>query len=150
MQSHYSLSPSSGFWILEYGELIVGFIAIDAAKSTPAPSLADPKGFVPAQKTKGTSSVATIRHFYVDEPYRIAGMQDDLLNHAVRHTFNSNKTVQSIRAADSPLIPYVRESLRSNGFKLQEYTERVGVFRWKLGVRLLERADWQKAGDHSS
>jgi len=149
LQSHYSLSPASGFWLLEYGDIIIGIIAIDAAKSEPAPS-SDVKGFVPAQKTKGTGTVATIRHFYVDEPYRVVGMQNDLLNHAVRHTFEANKTVQSIRAADSQLVPYIRDSLRSSGFKLQEYTEKVGVFRWKLGLRLLEREDWQKAGNHSS
>lgn len=125
----------------------MGLIAIDAAKSAPPPSPApDVKGFVPAQKKKGTSSVATIRHFYVDEPYRVAGIQNDLLAHAVRHTFDSDKAVQTIRAADSPLVPYVRESLRSTGFILQEYTERVGIFRWKLGVRSLSREDWQEAG----
>jgi hypothetical protein len=136
--AHYSNCPASGIWILDYGETFVGLIAIDASKPIDDPAM------VKSNKKKGTSSTATLRHFYVQEQYRKAKVQDDLLAHALRHAFSSDGIVQCIRATDSPLIPYARESLRSAGFKLLEYTEEVGVLRWKLGLRMLERADWNQ------
>lgn len=53
IKDHYSLSPASGFWIVEYGDKFVGLIAIDA-------STEDDSTKRPEAKT-----TATIRHFYV-------------------------------------------------------------------------------------
>ncbi|KAF7339423.1 hypothetical protein MSAN_02156400 [Mycena sanguinolenta] len=137
IKDYYSRSPASGFWILELGEKFVGLIALDA-------SIEDS-----AKNRKGkttTSETATIRHFYVQEPYPASGVQDDLLSHAVNHCFNATPAVvQRIKSADSPLIPYTRKALKEAGFVLEENTETVGVLRWKLGLRSLQRDAWEKA-----
>jgi hypothetical protein len=144
IQSYYARSPFSGLWILEYGETFVGLIALDASLDSESDDLVTSE--TKSNFKKGTSRTATIRHFYVEEQFRGIGMQKDLLDHAVRHAFSSNSTVRTIKAADSPLAPYVRVCLRSAGFQLQKHTETVGVFAWKLGQRILERDDWKKAG----
>ena len=72
-------------------------------------------------------------------------MQKDLIDHAVRHTFTSSTVVQSIEAADSPLIQYIRLGLREAGFELRKNTKTVGLLGWKLGGRMLERATWEKS-----
>lgn len=138
--SYYAQCPESGFWILEYGSIFVGLLALDA--STEAPSVAGKKN--KSKPKKGTSPTATIRHFYIEEPYRKTGIQEDLLNHAVRHAFNASREVQAIKAADSPLALYAREAYKKKGFALEKYTEKVGVFGWKLGERKLERSAWEK------
>ncbi|KAJ6519879.1 hypothetical protein C8R45DRAFT_953122 [Mycena sanguinolenta] len=138
IKDYYSRSPASGFWIVEFGEKFVGLIALDA--SIEDDSTKNRKG-----KTI-TSDAAIIRHFYVQEPYPASGVQDDLLSHAVNHCFNTNPAiVQQIKSADSPLIPYTRKSLKEAGFVLEENTETVGVLRWKLGLRSLQRDAWEKA-----
>ncbi|KAJ6604706.1 hypothetical protein DFH09DRAFT_1123563 [Mycena vulgaris] len=135
IQEYYSRSPASGFWILDYGDRFVGLIAIDA--SVEDASRGD-------RKTT-TSQTATLRHFYVQEPYPAAGIQDDLLSHAVTHCLNATPAiVQQIKAPDSPLVPYARKSLKEAGFVLDKNTETVGVFRWKLGIRTLRRAVWEQ------
>ncbi|KAJ7487658.1 hypothetical protein B0H11DRAFT_2014324 [Mycena galericulata] len=126
---HYSRSPASGFWILEFDGHFVGLIALDAS----------------IDDASNTSHIATIRHFYVQEPYPASGIQNDLLSHAVNHCFNSEGSlVQEIKAGDSPLVPYARKALQQAGFILQKNTEAVGVFRWKLGIRSLQRDVWEK------
>ncbi|RDB28443.1 hypothetical protein Hypma_015474 [Hypsizygus marmoreus] len=135
---YYSRSPSSGLWILDYGDLFVGLIALDASNDSQLTTIGKAGG-----GTKGTASTATIRHFYVDEAYRTTGIQEDLLNHAVQFAFDADPRVQQIRAPDSPLIPYVRASLRDAGFVLDEHTQRVGVLGWKLGMRVLDKKDFK-------
>ena len=141
IQVHYSRSPASGFWVLEFGNKFIGIIAIDAS---PESSHTSRRG--KNYEGKGiTSPVPILRHLYVDEPYRAIGMQKDLIDHAVRHTFTSSTVVQSIEAADSPLIQYIRLGLREAGFELRKNTKTVGLLGWKLGGRMLERATWEKS-----
>jgi hypothetical protein len=136
--THYSRSPASGFWIIDYEDKFVGLIAIDASVEEDSSSK--------SKKSKATTSeTATIRHFYVQEPYPTSGVQDDLLSHAVTHCFNlKSAIVQQINAPDSPLVPYVRKSLKEAGFILEKNTETVGVFGWKLGMRTLQRDAWER------
>ena len=143
IKSYYSRSPSSGLWILDYGTTFVGFIALDASLDAESndPVSSEKK----VNKKKGTSRIAVIRHFYVEEQYRGIGIEKDLLDYAVRHAFSSDSTVRTIKAADSPLAPHVRECLRSGGFQLQKHTKTVGMMGWKLGERILERSEWEKA-----
>jgi len=143
IQSFYTRSPFSGLWILEYRDSFVGLIALDASLDSESNDLvtSDKK----MSNKKGTSHIATIRHFYVEEEFRGIGIQKDLLDHAVRRAFSSDSTVRTIKASDSPLIPYVGACLRSAGFQLQNHTEKVGVLAWQLGERTLERNDWDKA-----
>ncbi|KAJ7293631.1 hypothetical protein C8J57DRAFT_1269539 [Mycena rebaudengoi] len=130
ISAYYSRSPASGFWILNYGDRFVGLIAIDASNQDQ-----------PANK-KSTAQTAIIRHFYVQEPYPAANIQDDLLSHAVNQCFKSG-IVQQIKAADTPLVPYVQKSLRAAGFILEDKARSVGVFRWKLGTSSLSRSAWE-------
>ncbi|KAF8912711.1 hypothetical protein CPB84DRAFT_1759318 [Gymnopilus junonius] len=134
IQTYYSKPPASGFWLLEYGNDFVGLIAVDASQ----PTERRPKGENRPPKT------ALIRHFYVEEAYRGAYIQDDLLTHAINHAFNADPKLERIEALESPLITYVRKSLRSAGFEPGSTTRQVGILRWNMGTRYLEREKWSK------
>ena len=133
ISAHYSRDPGSGFWVFEHGDQIIGLIAVDASKETD-----DDK----SSASKSEEKTATIRHFYVDEAYRVAKIQGDLLEHAVKHAF-SNPKVQRIEAFDSPLVPYIRACLRNAGFKFDRNSKTIGLLRWSLSVRCLNRDEWK-------
>ncbi|CCM01947.1 uncharacterized protein FIBRA_04020 [Fibroporia radiculosa] len=148
--SYYSRSPSSGFWILEFSDKVVGFIAVDASldstsdktiASSPAP-IKRKDGRV--KYSEGTSKMATIRHFYVDEPYRTVDIQSDLLSHAVQQVFASSPVVERIRASETPLKSYIGNALRKCGFEFELNTEKVGVLRWQNTIQVLKRQTWKK------
>ncbi|KAG6812494.1 hypothetical protein H0H92_002601 [Tricholoma furcatifolium] len=133
--THYTRNPASGLWILEYGRLFVGLIALDVtSESTTKGGKKSPKGV----------SSAIVRHFYVDEVYRGSGIQEDLLAHALRTAFSAEPNLKVVHATDSQLLPYARNCLRDAGFVLEENTKTIGVFRWKLGKRTLSREEWEK------
>lgn len=141
ISAHYSRDPGSGFWLFKYGDDIIGLIAVDASNKPDD----DDKSSASKSKSsasKSKSKTATIRHFYVDEPYRVANVQEDLLEHAVKHAFSDPK-VQRIEAFDSPLVPYLRACLRNAGFQLDHNTKKIGLLRWNLGVRYLNRDEWK-------
>jgi hypothetical protein len=144
IQAYYAQYKASGLWILEYDKKSIGIIAIDANPESESNPDAKKRSKKPL-----SSSVAVIRHFYVDEPYRPTQIQDDLLRHAVKHAFSSDPTLDRIEARDSPLTRYAQQSLKSAGFRLEQHTETVGLFRWKLGTRVLERAEWKKSEEAS-
>jgi GNAT superfamily N-acetyltransferase len=147
---HYTLSPASGFWILEYANRFVGLIALDASgDAVPPPAQIEGDGGAKKAKQAKTKQAETprtaiIRHFYVDEAFRGARIQDDLLTHAVDYAFSNDPSLVAIQATDSPLASYTREALRKAGFQLDHYTDKVGIFGWKLGVRVMERSEWKK------
>jgi hypothetical protein len=126
---HYYQDSASGLFIFEMGDTYIGFIAIDATQ----PDEKDP------QKPK----TALIRHFHVDEKFRKVNAQKDLLDYAVSRAFNEDTGLQRIQATDSPLLEYQRSCLRAYGFELDHHTKSVGIQRWKMGVRYLEREKWQ-------
>jgi GNAT superfamily N-acetyltransferase len=134
ISAHYSRDRGSGFWLYEYGDQVIGLIAVDASNKP------DDNEKSSASKSKGKT--ATIRHFYVDEPYRVANIQEDLLKHAVNHAFSDPK-VQRIEASDSPLVPYLRACLRNAGFQLDHNTKKIGLLRWNVGVRYMSRDEWK-------
>jgi RimJ/RimL family protein N-acetyltransferase len=126
ISAYYSRDPGSGFWLLEYGDHFVGLIASDKPNKTSASEF----------------KTATIRHFYVDQTYRTTNVQEDLLQHAVKHAFSDSK-VQRIEAFDSPFVPYIRVCLQSAGFQLDHYTKKFILLRWSVGVRYLNRDEWK-------
>ncbi|OSD03483.1 hypothetical protein PYCCODRAFT_1451615 [Trametes coccinea BRFM310] len=145
--TYYSRSPSSGCWILEWGGRFVGMIALDASPDadadeqvTPGSVKKDRSGQV--KMTKGTAKVATIRHFHVEEPYRPAGMQNDLLSYALKHAFTVDPKLEGVRATASPLRAYISESLKRHGFRHEKKGARVGALRWQNSVYILDRAQW--------
>jgi len=137
IMKYYSRSSSSGFWILEYGRILVGLVAVDASTDSLLNDTGTPK------YTKGTASVATIRHFYIDEIYRRSGIQADLLNHAVRLAFESNESLEQIQSLDNPLLPYFHVCLRDAGFRFVKSTHKFGILGWQVGLRSLARTDWE-------
>ena len=137
---YYSRQPASGFWILEYGDAFVGLIAIDATQFSGGEKKSKQKGTKPPK-------TALIRHFHVEEAFRTSNIQDDLLNHAVNYSFEKDAKLERIEAPDSPLIGYLRPCLRSAGFELDHHTKKVGLLRWNLGTRYLQRKSWNKEKD---
>jgi GNAT superfamily N-acetyltransferase len=138
--AYYSYSPSSGFWILDYDDKFVGLIALDASSASES---ADSDDETVTQK--GSSKTALIRHFYVDEVYRASGVQADLLKHAIQAAFDSDDQVLRIRALDSPLNSYIGSCLQEAGFTIEHPIEEVGLFRWKINMRILERRVWERS-----
>ena len=135
ISAHYSRDPGSGFWVFEHEGQVIGLIAVDASNK--------PDDEDKSSASKSNDKTATIRHFYVDEPYRVANVQEDLLEHAVKHTFSVPK-IQRIEAFDTPLVPYLRICLRNAGFQPDlGYTKKVGVLGWSWGVRYLNRDEWK-------
>lgn len=155
IRSYYSRSPASGFWILEFGDKFVGFIAVDASldatsedtviSSATQGSKASRKEVVSTKA--GTSSIATIRHFYVKEEYRPALSQDDLLHHAIQHAFNSDKAVGEIRVTDLELASWASQAFRKQGFIIDKQVAKVGVLGWSIRERVLTRERWKKIQD---
>ena len=145
-EAYYSRSPASGLWILEYNERFVGLIAVDASSDSASTDIP----FSPNDKdkkklsSKGTSSLATIRHFYVEEPYRTTLVQDDLLKCALKYAFQE-KTVERVRAMNAELTPYIGKSLQRHEFSNKSLVETVGVFGWGVWEAALDRETWQKA-----
>ncbi|EGN92965.1 hypothetical protein SERLA73DRAFT_116601 [Serpula lacrymans var. lacrymans S7.3] len=145
IQEHYSLSPSSGFFILEYGGDFVGLIGIDASKESLQEKTIASMGERLDSKNKATSRIATIRHFHVEPPFRKAKIQNDLLKHALDHAFGASKTVQKVDGTDSPLVPYKTNCFKENGFGIEKTEGKLGLFGWALNLRTVDRATWEKA-----
>src|SRR5579863_1289233 len=91
IQTHYARSPASGFWVLEHTNKTIALIAIDASLDAANDEMAtnETGEWLKARLAKkGTSRVATIRHFYADEEYRNVNIEDDMLQFAVKSTFS--------------------------------------------------------------
>ncbi|KAF9241323.1 hypothetical protein BU15DRAFT_87245 [Melanogaster broomeanus] len=139
IQKYYSRSPSSGLFILEYGTKFIGLSFVKK----------DEDGKLLADKSKnfyssGTSSTATIRHFFVDEPYRTSEVQDDLLEFAVRHAFTTTQDVNVIKVSATTLHDYAHRSLGRLGFTVEKHVRKIGVYGWSLDIMSLEKARWKK------
>lgn len=145
IKDYYTRSPSSGVFLLEYGDKFVGFVAVDASPDSSSNEVivnADSKGKV--SFTKSTSDVAVIRHFFVEEPYRTVNVQADLLQFALQQVFSSSTKVKTVKGLDSSLVPYVGKAMRQEGFKEENVLDKVGVLRWKRRVMVLDRETWEK------
>lgn len=150
LQKYYARSPSSGIFILEYGTKFIGLVAIDASKDSQSEEsltkknnlgLADkPKGFY----SSGTSSVATIRHFHVEEQFRKSNVQQDILAFAARHVFTTAQSVKVLKASTTTLLDYKYNSLRELGFSMEKQTGKLGIVGWRLNTMSLERTRWEK------
>lgn len=115
--------------MLEYEGRNIGILALDAS---------DPNG----ENIKNPQPhKATIRHFYVADPYRQTGVHEDLLVHALNQAFTS-PDVSSVEANYSMLTPYIKKTLISHGFKIST-SHRNGLFvSWEVGTAVLQRAVW--------
>jgi hypothetical protein len=146
IQAHYARSPASGFWLLEFGDKNIGLIAVDASldSTNDEPVTKQSKERLSAStKQKGTSRVATIRHFFAEEAYRRVNIEDDLLQFAVESTFNADRAVKSIRMLASPLRPAILNSLRRNKFARGDLVEKIGIVGWEVHWYTLERSVWE-------
>jgi len=130
----YTISPASGFHILEYEGRNIGILGLDASPAA-------------AQETQ--QGRARIRHFYVSEHYRPTGIQNDLLVHAINQAFSSPE-VSSIEADYSMLTPYVKKSLLDHGFKISTSHRNGLMISWEVGTAVLQRNAWEKRSNTKS
>jgi len=147
IQAYYARSPASGLWLLEFGDKIIGMIAVDASLDATNDESITQQTSERLRETlerKGTSHVATIRHFFAEEAYRRVKIEDDLLEHAVEKTF-TNKSVSTVRILASPLRPAILESLRRNRFSKGDRVESIGMLGWEACWYNLERSRWEAA-----
>jgi hypothetical protein len=137
--SHYARSKWSSFWVLEYNDKVIGFVAIDASR--PAGGSDDCAQF------PGSSSVAILRHFYVTSTYRKGDMQSELLAHALRRVFSAKNRIRYIYARDLPLADYVTRALHQAGFRPKRTmgVKRIGVLGWRMRLCALSREQWKIA-----
>lgn len=146
IEAHYARSPASGFWVLELGNKIIGLIAVDAsldaANDEPVTQQSKERLKV-SIKQKGTSRVATIRHFFAEEAYRSVHIEEDLLQFAVESTFEADKAVKSIRMAASPLRPVIMNILRQYKFVKGDRVGTIGILGWEVCWYTLERSRWE-------
>ncbi|KAI9508763.1 hypothetical protein F5148DRAFT_1275597 [Russula earlei] len=146
IKPYYARSPASGLWLLEYGDKIIGLIAVDAS---PDATFDEPVTQLSSEELKtrlakrGTSRVATIRHFFAEEAYRRAKIEDDLLQFAVASTFKADRDVELIRVQASPLRPAILSSIRRNKFSKEERAGTIGILGWEVNWYTLERAQWK-------
>ena len=94
-------------------------------------------------KKTGTSSVATIRHFFAEEAYRGVNIEDDLLEFAVESTFDGDRVVKSIRILATELRPAILNSLRRNKFVKGDRVGAGGIQNWEVNWYTLERSRWE-------
>ncbi|KAG8219852.1 hypothetical protein J3R82DRAFT_830 [Butyriboletus roseoflavus] len=131
LHKYYARSPSSGLFILEYGDKFIGLVAIDASRDSQSEQgfmnkdrqghiLAD--GNLKILYSTGTSSVATIRHFFVEERFRKSNVQQDILAFATRHVFTTAQDVKVLKTTATPLLGYKYSSLRELGFSIEKQT----------------------------
>lgn len=152
LQKYYARSPSSGLFILEYDNNFIGLVAIDASKDSQSEQVFVKKtehGHILADQTKnfyssGTSSVATIRHFYVEERFRKSNVQQDMLAFAARHAFTMAQDIKVLNASGTPLLGYKYNSLRELGFSVGKQIGKLGILGWKVDEMSLERARWER------
>ncbi|KAG6336959.1 hypothetical protein ID866_2153 [Astraeus odoratus] len=152
IQGYYARSPASGFFVLEYNSSVIGLVAVDACEDSQLDQSFVRKGDdgkVTQQEKKdiykkGTSSTATIRHIYVDEPFRKADVQDDLVAFAIRHAFTTSKDVKEIKITTSSLLGYVQKSLRNFGFTVESSAKKLGIYGWTIDNMSLERTWWER------
>jgi len=147
IQSYYARSPASGLWLLEYGDKLIGLIAIDASPDATYDELfteQKPEVLKARLNKKGTSRVATIRHFFTEEAFKRVNIEDDLLQFAVESTFK-DRSVNAIRTLASPLRPGILSSLRRNKFSKGDRVETVGILGWEVNWYTLERSQWKGA-----
>ncbi|KZT42444.1 hypothetical protein SISSUDRAFT_1041404 [Sistotremastrum suecicum HHB10207 ss-3] len=160
----YSQDPASSLWVVEHKRLLIGVIAIDASEDaaiTNLPTTIDLAASLkeesesPSSKAKSTkkkaplpsqgSSTAIIRHFFMDESYRMAAVQDDLLAQALSQAFSAKRSTKltHIQAIHSEFEKYVGTALRKAGFRVaSEKPETLGFFRWRRYALELERENW--------
>jgi hypothetical protein len=149
IQAYYTRSPASGLWLLEYGDKIIGMIAVDASpNATNDESITQETSAEQLRASlerTGTSRIATIRHFFAEEAYRRVKIEDDLLQFALEKAFTANKSVSTVRILASPLRPAILESLQRNQFSKGDRVESIGMLSWEVCWYNLERSRWEAA-----
>ncbi|KAI0094651.1 hypothetical protein BDY19DRAFT_913875 [Irpex rosettiformis] len=149
VEPYYARSPASGVWILEYGEKFVGLICVDASmdslsEETLNDANKDDRKYLQNKWEKGTSHTANIRHFYAMTEYRKTGVQEDLLEYAIKHVFETDKTVKTIVATENTLDDWTTRAYRKEGFGVDRVVGKMGILGWELRRRVLTRKQWEE------
>lgn len=139
---YYARAPASGLWTLHLGERFVGLVGLDASADA---SFAAPESASRAEPA--TPPAAVLRHLYVEEQYRAARAQDDLLAHALRTAFGTPGGPASVRARTTGVQGYVEDALRRAGFVSDERAEgwagTVGLLKWRKREWTLQKTEWE-------
>ncbi|KIJ51373.1 hypothetical protein M422DRAFT_203530 [Sphaerobolus stellatus SS14] len=129
---YYSRSPASGFYVLEHKEKVIGIVGLDANAKLDADAKPSKSK---STATSATASTALIRHFFLEEQYRGAGVQADLLEYAVAQAFMAKISPQRIRILVHDLEPYKREALKSTHFHpVKDWDPKDGPKEWTSGI----------------
>jgi ribosomal protein S18 acetylase RimI-like enzyme len=111
--THYALAPS-GVFVLEYGDKVIGVVAIDASTGTNDVKAGGLKG----AKADNVEAVARIRHLATSIGYREAGLDADLLDFALERVFAASLPAQRVEIEARPALQRARVALlRSKGFQ---------------------------------
>jgi hypothetical protein len=90
-------------------------------------------------------SIAWIRHLYVDDPFRKAGAQADLLSFALNKAF-AHKNIERVKIEVDPLLKFVRDGAKQTGFKfVEEVGDKYGLFGWRMQEWEVTRAAWEQS-----
>jgi len=123
--AYYSRSPASGFYVLDYNGKALGLIGLDAN----VPAQAGSKS-----KAKSTET-ALVRHFFIEEPYRGTGIEEDLLEYAVSRAFTSKTPPQRIQMLVNDLQPYRKTAAKAANFHpVTVWDNSKGPKEWKAGI----------------
>lgn len=144
---YYSRSPASCFALLQWNDKIIGLVAVDSSNNSVNDEPLEKGVRLDAQQErdlvygKGTSKVATIRHFFSEEGYRSAGIDVDLLRYALQRAF-SDETVQTVRISVSSLKRNLSNQLQKHNFVEGESDGKLGPFGWRWRWHTLSRTKW--------
>lgn len=146
IQHHYSLSPSSGLWIFEYDQDLLGMLALDASTPRPISNSTNQSAQKTPEKTNtNTSERAIIRHFYINEKYRSVSLQDDLLEFAIEHAFEGSDKVKFVEMTPPVLSSYINKALIWFDFAVEPGEGReMGILGWTSMKFVLSRGDWEE------
>lgn len=108
----------------------IGLIALDASSAPPSSRAAS------KAKVGATAETAIIRHFFVEEQYRVADVQSDLLEFVVSRAFTAKSSPRPhrVRIVSSDLESYKVIALRAAKFRPVSKWDGDGPQAWKVGV----------------
>jgi GNAT superfamily N-acetyltransferase len=96
--------------------------------------------------TIGKFSIATIRHFYVEEKYRTTGIQQDLLRRALEHAFTSDQCFAAVQiTVVEPWEKYIATCAQQSNFASvgRVQTRRIGLHECRTYTLTLSKEVWE-------
>ncbi|KZT55389.1 hypothetical protein CALCODRAFT_472331 [Calocera cornea HHB12733] len=156
--AYYSRAPGSGFWVLIYKGNPIGLVAKDAkgkkgkdGKKDDGKKLDHSRIAHPPAPTAPT--VALVRHFHLDAPYRPTFIQNDLLAHGLSQAFAAAPSLETAYFRVSKLTPWLEEVSKTMGMRrragptgeeLAKDVGRRGLMGWREWYVGVGREKWEE------